>query len=214
MSYLNMEEEKIREYMEKVAGGYSDPLVGLFRMKLRGHKDYFENELKEKRLIDLGCGKIFGCGLGRTLLARGLREYIGVDPFNVETHSSGENDSYVRADGLSYLLAQPDNSALIMANAVLDTGILRGRMNSFLEPISVFERKDELAGEYEENLTKEIYRVVPKNGIFMGLKVYPHYANRLISLGFEMDEQNPTFSPFEEDRKDPDNYSVLVLRKK
>ena len=87
-------------------------------------------------------------------------------------------------------------------------------MNSFLEPISVFERKDELAGEYEENLTKEIYRVVPKNGIFMGLKVYPHYANRLISLGFEMDEQNPTFSPFEEDRKDPDNYSVLVLRKK
>ena len=67
MSYLNMEEEKIREYMEKVAGGYSDPLVGLFRMKLRGHKDYFENELKEKRLIDLGCGKIFGCGLGRII---------------------------------------------------------------------------------------------------------------------------------------------------
>jgi len=46
------------------------------------------------------------------------------------------------------------------------------------------------------------------------MKVSSNYLQRLMELGFELNEENPTFSPFKDERSNPDNYSILVLRKR
>jgi len=107
-------------------------------------KRYISNEIRGGKVIEFGDG---GRATNlRFMLESGVKDFRTVDPkHNTDGHT----------DGLSYLLQQPDESAIVMSFGVLEDGILDGTDEY---SIPVFRKYNRLLGE-------EIYRVTPKGGI-------------------------------------------------
>ncbi len=117
-------------------------------------KEFLAKEVKDRRIIELGnkgyrninCDdKNVFCNLpAAELLGLGARSYEGCDPkYNV--------------DGLTFLLRQPDESAIVTSFGVLEDGVLY--MPKGCGSI------DHLLPMYTAELGKQIYRVTPKGAI-------------------------------------------------
>lgn len=109
-------------------------------------EDYLERHIRGRRIIELGdagrkINKNFFLGLGAT-------SFKTADPQRLQV------------DGLTYLMRQQDDSAIVCSFGVLEYGVL----HMGIEGIGKLCRK------YVEELAKEIYRVTPQDTItFHGL---------------------------------------------
>lgn len=151
----------------------------------REANDFLAKEVKGRRVIELGNK---GCGPGlnvpsTTLLNLGAIDYSGCDPVR-------------NIDGLTFLLRQPDESAVVTSFGVLDEGVL------FAGECGI----GALLNRYVDELGKQIYRVTPRNGItFHGTDSGVGY---LIRAGFEEDASAPTIG------QQNVNGKIVVLRKR
>ncbi len=143
-------------------------------------KEFLTKELHDKRIIELGnkgwksassMDELFGSSIRLNpkgeiafqVLRFGARSYEGCDPKYNE-------------DGLSYLMRQADESAIVCSFGVLEDGVLYG-------PPSMSNLR-----RYSAELAKQIYRVTPKGAItFHGLE----YTRDLEEAGFTFDDIAP-----------------------
>lgn len=109
----------------------------------------FAQTVNGKNIIELGTGA--GPCFER-LLQFGINSYTAVEPFHPDkTEQALKNHpktSIAKTDGLSFLLSQPDNSAIILSFGVLCQELFFYNYNSLIE-------------NYFRFLIKEIYRVTP-----------------------------------------------------
>ncbi len=120
---------------------------------LKRFRDVFAKELAGKRIIELGPGS-YPCA--EIISQFNIREYVGVEPFNAEfTRQALPKDEIIKIveqDGLSYLLTQPSESAV-----VLSFGVFAPELYSMSDLKKVYD--------YYRFMAKEITRVTPKNSI-------------------------------------------------
>ena len=123
-----------------------DVQMELFKRYFENAEDILKNSITGRKAIELGPG----CNpMHRWLLERGASEYTGVEmlyPQVSERMITGNNAKIVDNDALSFLVSQPDESAIIAS---------RGVLNEEVMPSS----------NYSRFLVKEIYRATPKGGI-------------------------------------------------
>ena len=126
-------------------------------------KDYLVNEIRGKRVIELGdAGRRINEGLLLKLGATSV-EYA---------------DSKYTADGLTHLMKQEDGSAVVCSFGLFDEGVL------YMDGVSISEPLQ----KYVDKLCAEIHRVTPRGGItFHGLE----YSDDLRKAGFENDSGSP-----------------------
>lgn len=101
-------------------------------------KSFLERELKGANIIEFG--------------NKGVKQNYQLTPFKVKTYSGTDCD--YGDDALTYLMKQPDKSAIVCSFGVVDSGVL----DSFMG-------RDAPLGKYIDVLAKEIYRVTPTNAI-------------------------------------------------
>ncbi len=111
---------------------------------------FFREKIKGKRVIELGPGAdpkadwlYENCEIS---------EYIGVEPFyphltREKITRNSEKNNVIQEDGLSFLLNQPDESAIVMSNGVICKELIISPYNENVD--------------YFRFLAKEIYRVTP-----------------------------------------------------
>lgn len=122
---------------------------------------FLTDEIKGKRVIEIGTRDRKN---ERFFKQIGAESYETTDP-----NGSGE-------DGLTYLMRQPEGSAIITSFGVLEDGVLY--MDNLIPNLK----------EYTALLGREIYRVTPKGRItFHGLET----AHDLINAGFKEAEDCP-----------------------
>ncbi|MFH1065668.1 MAG: hypothetical protein V1734_04155 [Nanoarchaeota archaeon] len=123
-----------------------DVQMELLRRYILNAETILKDSINGRKAIELGPG----CNpMHRWLFERGASEYTGVEmlyPQISEKMVSGENAKIVNNDALSFLLSQPDESAIITS---------RGVLNQEVMPSS----------NYARFLIREICRVTPKGGI-------------------------------------------------
>ena len=132
-------------------------------------RSYLERELSGKRVIELGPGWVGDKrNNARFFETLGACEYTGVEPtsqpeseitpitfmpiYTKERATLHKLYSLVQQDGLSYLLTQPDDSAVIFSSCVFRDDVL---LNVGLP--------EELAKKYVNELVRQMHRVT-KNG--------------------------------------------------
>ena len=124
-----------------------------------GAENFFRDLLKNKPLIDLGCGPAPESESGKMesfAQKMGASEYIGVDAFSVDedkkfvrTGGKGKFPAeYLKRDMLEYAQSSPENFGNVVMNGI-DESIIT-------------------SNEYAKNLMAEIARVVPEGGVAMG----------------------------------------------
>lgn len=178
-----------QEAIKKVVEG-SNPMD--YVLSRRSSEDLGEQLLQLREFIE---GKvIIEIGSARTSILSYVTQlkvssYVGVDPFVVEATEESikdflrENPQYagklsaVSEDGLTFLRRQPIESATIVSSGVLDTSVIGGKI-----------RHDPVVAEYERELSSEIYRVTPANGISYHRCADQEWREALISAGFKADE--------------------------
>ena len=136
-------------------------------------KNFLSKEITGKRIIELGTGQAgaftdkdnpFYCISGK-FNRLGAKEWCGVDP-------------KCNYDGLTFLLKQPDESAIVTSFGVLEEGVLYRGFN-----------ESEQLKKYQQELGRQIYRVTPKGAItFHGLE----WDLDLVKAGFIDDENVPS----------------------
>jgi hypothetical protein len=138
-------------------------------------KDFFENLLEGKPIVDLGCGPVIESEIRKMekfALGMGASRYIGVDKFRVRADEKPtETSEYVSQDMLEYTQSLPDNSE----NFVL---------NGIDEIIIVSE-------DYADRLVEQLARVTAPNGVAMGFN--SPILHKLHKYGF-----NPIKVPVED----------------
>jgi len=126
--------------MDTPYGSEFDRLVKIHKVNLNG-----------QRVIELGPG---GAPKAKVLLERwGAREYVGVEPFFIDMTRrrlglEDERITLIKTDGLTYLLSQPDNSAVVINCGVICPELIRG----WFGPYNM---------DYYRFLGREIFRVTP-----------------------------------------------------
>ncbi|MFA5888505.1 MAG: hypothetical protein WC852_07390 [Candidatus Nanoarchaeia archaeon] len=123
-----------------------DVQMEMFRRYVSNAEIILRNSINGRKAIELGPGL---SPMHKWLLERGASEYTGVEmlyPKISEKMVSGQNAKIVDNDALSFLVSQPDESAIIAS---------RGVLNEEVMPSS----------NYARFLIREIYRVTPKSGI-------------------------------------------------
>jgi hypothetical protein len=123
-----------------------DVQMELFKRYFENSEDIFKNSINGREAIELGPG----CNpMHRWLFERGASEYTGVEmlyPQISQRMVSGDNARIVDNDALSFLVSQPDESAIIASRGVLNDEVMP-------------------SASYARFLIKEIYRVTPKGAI-------------------------------------------------
>ena len=112
---------------------------------------FIADYVQGKKVIDIGCGR--RNNLGEKVIALGAETYVGVDPFNLYLGDikNTEKRRYVQSDGLTFLLSQPDNEAVIIASSLLGEALMPTPFDDF--------KKQEIKEEYLRRLINEVYRV-------------------------------------------------------
>jgi hypothetical protein len=133
------------EAYELVSAFYKTPTSShrdIYRIDTPEAEEFLAKEVKGRRIIELGSNGndnyklIFGW--------LGAKSYEFADPkYNVE--------------GLTALIRQPDESAIICSFALFADAVLYPYISDGVDP-AIFER-------YRKELTKQMYRVTPRNGI-------------------------------------------------
>jgi len=85
--------------------------------------------------------------------------------------------SAVLEDGLTFLRYRPTGSATVVSSGVLDTSVIGGKICH-----------DPAVAEYKRELSSEIYRVTPANGISYHRCADKKWREALIGAGFKVDE--------------------------
>lgn len=121
-----------------------------FGMIQRCFEDLLRQHFSGERVIELGPG---ASPLAEKFFEFGAKEYVGVEPFHPELTEEAlpiqdERVNLVKDDGLTYLLQQPENSALVVSFGVLCPELL-GWCND----------------DYYRFLGREIYKVTPEGNI-------------------------------------------------
>lgn len=144
-------------------------------------KKFLYNEINGRRIIELGNKGYYSDYHFENVFKS--KSYEGCDPqYNV--------------DGLTFLLKQQDESAIITSFGVLEDGVLY---------MIGCDRIHNLLSKYTAELGRQIYRVTPKRGITIhGLE----YSYDLIKAGFEEDPNAPA------DLRNMDWGKIGILRKK
>jgi len=159
-------------------------------------REFFNKELFNKRIIELGPGYLYGHGSILSALdfeKLGVSSYTGIDPLYNEyseenckrkAKSMGLKIPFleVSSDGLSYLLTQPKESAIICSFAAFDSpAIENAGLPKYLE-----ER-------YIDYLIREIYRITPENSISFHKNIFGlgDYLPLFESVGFRKEKLSP-----------------------
>jgi hypothetical protein len=142
---------------------HTDFFTDFQRYLMPQYNDLFKEKLKDQKIIEIGpaINPIYN-----TLRENySIASYVAVEPFCMGmtkgslNHSIKEDDfARVEAeetDGLSYLLTQPDESAITMSFGVLNRELVKGSVD-----VTEF---------YYRFLAKEIHRVTPQDGISIHL---------------------------------------------
>lgn len=137
-------------------------------------------------IIEIGSART---GILPYIMQIDVPSYIGVDPFAAKaTRESIEeflrdNPQWkerlfaVSDDGLTFLGRQPTGSAIVVSSGVLDTSVIGGKM-FHNAPVA----------QYMKELSSEIYRVTPANGISYHRCASNVWQKALIAVGFKADE--------------------------
>lgn len=118
----------------------------LLRRYFDNAEDILKDSIKGRKAIELGPGR---SPMHKWLLERGASEYTGVEMFYPQISErlvSGENAKIVEGDALSFLLSQPDESAIVASRGVLNDEVMP-------------------SPSYARFLIKEIYRATPKGAV-------------------------------------------------
>ncbi|MDD4878116.1 MAG: hypothetical protein PHO02_03710 [Candidatus Nanoarchaeia archaeon] len=123
-----------------------DVQMELMKRHIENAENILKSSIRGRRAIELGPG----CNpLQKWLLERGASEYTGVEmlyPQVSEKMVSGENAKIVKSDALSFLVSQPDESAIVASRGVLNDEVMP-------------------SPNYARFLIREIYRVTPKGAV-------------------------------------------------
>lgn len=143
-------------------------------------KDFLKNELQGKKMIELGSA------------SRDQAKIHFECDFKVKDYSYA--DPQYNTDGLSYLMKQPSNSAIVTSFGVLEDGVL---YSDFKVPG---------LNKYTELLGQEIYRVTPKGAITLHGLEFDHDLTKT-------DFKEPENIPSDFNRELQQWRSLRVLRK-
>lgn len=146
-------------------------------------REFLAREVKGKKILELGnSGYKSGYNVpSRYLLGLGAQSYEGCDP-------------KYNTDGLTFLMRQPEGSAIVCSFGVLESGVLD------------FSFKEDDLTKYCELLDKEVYRVTPAGSITLHGTDSP---TRLIDAGFKVVPEFPEgLNP-----KEYQTGGLVVLRK-
>lgn len=143
---------------------------------------YLEKHVKDQRIIEIGdAGRKINMPFFMKL---GARSFETADP------------NFSEVDGLTYLMRQPEGSALVCSFGVFDDGVL------YMDGCEIGKSLKEYVGK----LCKEIYRVTPKGGITLhGLE----WDGDLKDAGFTSDSNTPN----ELNAYTPQRHGLRVLRR-
>jgi len=123
-------------------------------------KKTVREQLRKRRVIELGPGDD---PKAKLLFERyDIGEYVGVEPFyyritEERLNMQDERISVVREDGLSYLLNQPDENAIVVSSGVVCPELF----------------KQPCGSDYLRFLGREIFRVTPEGGVTVHLAPQP-----------------------------------------
>lgn len=126
----------------------------MMKKLLERNSPFLKQYVQDQHIIDIGCGKSYNQVNERTI-SLGAKSYVGIVPHNILTKDLERKGkiSFAPTDGLSYLLTQPDNSAVIIASSLF---------SETLVPILVdTEETKAIKEEYLQRLFRQIYRVTP-----------------------------------------------------
>lgn len=149
----------------------------------REPSEWIRKMLNGRTLIDVGSGgyslflpdEKYGDPMPVFSFKAGCKKYIAVDPiFEKDKVIHAHNTTFERkkTDGLSYLLTQPNSSAIIVANGL------------FCEPFAeAYKSKDPHWLKYVKNLKAEMYRV--SCSIIFGNYIWPEASEMLEEAGFK-----------------------------
>ena len=162
--FFRNEAKRLVEYFDRIPSAQTCGPSNMYSFERLSKEanDFLRNELQWKKIIELGSA-------GRNE-AKLHFEY----DFKVGQYEYA--DPQYNTDGLSHLMKQPDNSAIVTSFGVLEDGVL------YMDGLIPGLRK------YTELLGKEIYRVTPKGAItFHGLET----DHDLIDAGFKQPKDIP-----------------------
>ncbi|MEM2956025.1 MAG: methyltransferase domain-containing protein [Candidatus Pacearchaeota archaeon] len=147
----NIIREKGYKYIEATKP-YSENLINYARV-FDELADILKEGIKGKKVIDIGCGNPLNAeNYAKFLMDEiGAESYTGVDAF-INNDIERDKIKFIRKDALSYLSKQSNESAVVTANGILVKEVI----------------SDE---RYMKSLIKEIYRIVPRDGIFVAVCV-------------------------------------------
>lgn len=139
-----------------------------------------------RRIIEIGSART---GILPYVTQMSVPSYVGVDPFAIEATKEAieeflrDNPQYagmlsaVSEDGLTFLKKQSTGSATVVSSGVLDTSVIGGKMC-----------RDPVVEQYKKELSSEIYRVTPVNGISYHRCADKKWQDALVHAGFKADE--------------------------
>ncbi len=142
-------------------------------------------DFKGKKIIEIGPGRHPRI----EVLERGAIEYIGVDPFTEFQIETDEKIKFERIDGLSYLLNQEPNSAIILSFYVQQIEVTMAGNTPFLKGPSL-ERADYYRKAYKDALAETIAKVTSPGGfVYHGIGYDAHeWDMRYQKAGLKKDE--------------------------
>ena len=140
-------------------------------VKNQKNKEFFDTILKDRPVIDLGCGPAPDSVIGFAQECGALK-YVAVEKYNIqELNQYYSRDKFIEleeSDMLEFVFNQADESANISMNGI---------------DLSIFNTDNENNKEYVKVLIGEIARVVPKGGVAFGYN--SPFLSMLSGYGFK-----------------------------
>lgn len=146
----------------------------------------YKKSVEGRRIIEIGSART---GILPHVVQLEVPSYVGVDPFAVNATTSvieeflKDNPQYAgmfsaeSEDALTFLRSQPTESATVVSSGVLDFSVIGGKIHN-----------DPDVAQYQRELSSEIYRVTPVNGISYHRCADREWQEALVSAGFKADE--------------------------
>lgn len=204
--------ESLVDLPENIAPEKLWPLIGKFFGGMQNNiweeniSDGIKPHFKNKKVIELGSG--FGV-LIKSLFSAGIQSYVGVDPFygastqNQITKFEKDNEipkdaaKAVEMDGLTYLLKQPDNSAIIASNGLFCTELIGKSLSLMfvgnatdndIHQRRYHERNAAFLTRYVDETLKQMFRVTEQGGFFYS--DWHTFSDKTFThVGFKQDEK-------------------------
>ncbi len=141
--------------------------------------------IKGRNVIELGSART---GLLPYVAPLEVPSYVGVDPFAATATEESIEEflrdypkyagklSAVSEDGLTFLRQQPTGSATVVSSGVLDFSVIGFKICH-----------NPIVAQYEKELSSEIYRVTPANGISYHRCDYV-WREALVAAGFKSED--------------------------